>query len=171
VACKAWASISLDLQKVLNTLHFPFNVHTTTFCDSCKLGKMHKLPFQRADITVKAPLELVYSDVWGPAPMLSREGYRYYIAFVDAFTHGLLGFFLSKLKSDAFNVFVKFKKVLSCNLIGKSSVFKLTWVVNISLLCSYLTEMGVHVRFSCPYTHQQNGQFPERKHRNIVEMG
>ena len=33
----------------------------------------------------------------------------------------------------------------------------------------YLTELGVHVRFSCPYTHQQNG-VPERKHRSIVEM-
>ncbi|TXG47310.1 hypothetical protein EZV62_026604 [Acer yangbiense] len=34
----------------------------------------------------------------------------------------------------------------------------------------YLSNLGVRVRFSCPYTHQQNG-VPERKHRSIVEMG
>ena len=76
----------LVLKKVLNTLHFSFNVHSLDFCDSCKLGKVHRLPFQRAEITAKSPLELVYSDVWVPAPMLSGDGYRYYVVFIDAYT-------------------------------------------------------------------------------------
>ena len=35
---------------------------------------------------------------------------------------------------------------------------------------SRLSQDGVQVRFSCPYTHEQNG-VAERKHRSIVEMG
>ncbi|TXG49828.1 hypothetical protein EZV62_025703 [Acer yangbiense] len=50
------------------------------------VGKMHKLPFSRSQHTTTTPLELIYSDIWGLAPLLSTEGYRYYIAFVDDFT-------------------------------------------------------------------------------------
>lgn len=34
----------------------------------------------------------------------------------------------------------------------------------------YLTELGIVHRFTCPYTHHQNGTV-ERKHRHIVETG
>ncbi|XP_073266435.1 uncharacterized protein [Populus alba] len=33
-----------------------------------------------------APLELVFNDVWGPSPMLSTDGYRYFVIFMDAYT-------------------------------------------------------------------------------------
>jgi hypothetical protein len=31
------------------------------------------------------PLELIHSDVWGPAPIFV-DGYKYYIDFIDDFT-------------------------------------------------------------------------------------
>ena len=31
------------------------------------------------------PLQLVNSDIWGPAPILSVEGYKYYIHFIANF--------------------------------------------------------------------------------------
>lgn len=34
----------------------------------------------------------------------------------------------------------------------------------------YLNSFGITHRFSCPYTHEQNGSV-ERKHRHITEMG
>ncbi|KAL5854003.1 hypothetical protein ACOSQ4_003805 [Xanthoceras sorbifolium] len=55
-------------------------------------------------ITTKQPLELVYSDVWGPAPLLSSEGYRYYIIFVDACTR-FTWLYPLKLKSDELATF------------------------------------------------------------------
>jgi len=33
-----------------------------------------------------APLKLIFSDVWGPAPLFSSDGYRYFVIFVDAYT-------------------------------------------------------------------------------------
>ncbi|KAL5843514.1 hypothetical protein ACOSQ4_009472 [Xanthoceras sorbifolium] len=47
------------LQKVLHALHFPYNVNAPSFCDSCKLGKLHKLPFTRSEIRATSPLQLI----------------------------------------------------------------------------------------------------------------
>ena len=33
-----------------------------------------------------APLDLFFSGVWGPAPMFSFDGFRYFVIFVDAHT-------------------------------------------------------------------------------------
>ncbi|TXG69099.1 hypothetical protein EZV62_004034 [Acer yangbiense] len=143
----------LILKKVLNTLHFPFDIHSTPFCDSCKLGKLHKLPFQRINITAKTPLELVYSDVWGPAPMLSAEGYRYYIAFVDAYTR-FTWIFPLKLKSDAFQAFVKFKNSIELQLDRKIKCFQAdmevyaTKVISVSALQVCRVYISRHVVFN-----------------------
>ena len=76
----------LILQKMLSKIHFNNKFRIPHFCDACKHGKLHRLPFSRHEITAQAPLELIYSDIWGPAPLLSTEGYRYYISFIDAHT-------------------------------------------------------------------------------------
>lgn len=90
-ACKQWhaklrhPSLSV-LQLVLNKIQVPFSLSSLSFCDSCKIGKLHQLPFSDCEITAIKPLELVYSNLWGPSPTLSTKGYRYYIVFVDAYT-------------------------------------------------------------------------------------
>ena len=33
-----------------------------------------------------SPLELIYSDVWGPLPIPSHDGFNYYVIFVDHYT-------------------------------------------------------------------------------------
>ena len=35
---------------------------------------------------------------------------------------------------------------------------------------TYLKHEGISLRYSCPYTHHQNGK-TERKHRHLVESG
>jgi hypothetical protein len=32
------------------------------------------------------PLELIFSDVWGPTPLFSSDEYHYFVIFVDAYT-------------------------------------------------------------------------------------
>ncbi|TXG57782.1 hypothetical protein EZV62_015611 [Acer yangbiense] len=102
------------------------------------------MPFQRSNITVKASLKLVYSDVWGPAPMLSIEGHRYYIAFVDAYTR-FTWIFPFKLKYDAFSVFVKFKKTIELQPDRKIKCFQADIGGEYQPFVPYLTEMGVLV--------------------------
>jgi hypothetical protein len=77
-------------------------------CDACQQGKSHQLPFSESTREVKHPLELVFSDVWGPA-QTSISGHNYYVIFVDAYSR-FTWLYLIKRKSDVFDIFVQFQK-------------------------------------------------------------
>ena len=51
-------------------------------CDACQRAKSHQLPYTASHRVSTAPLELIHSDVWGPA-IASSGGYKYYVSFVD----------------------------------------------------------------------------------------
>jgi hypothetical protein len=53
-------------------------------CDACQKGKSHQLPYPKSSSVSTTPLELVFSDVWGPAPS-SVGHYSYYVSFIDDF--------------------------------------------------------------------------------------
>jgi hypothetical protein len=76
-------------------------------CSDCQLAKSHAMPFIKMHVAVSQPLELIYSDVWGPASTLSTSGARYYISFLDDATK-FLWLFPLKLKSDAYQTFLSF---------------------------------------------------------------
>ena len=53
-------------------------------CESCILGKQKKVSFLKTGRTSKAEkLKLVHTDLWGPSPVASFGGSRYYITFID----------------------------------------------------------------------------------------
>ena len=53
-------------------------------CESCILGKQKKVSFLKTDRTLKAEkLKLVQIDLWGPSPMASFGGSKYYITFIN----------------------------------------------------------------------------------------
>lgn len=68
--------------------HLKLSIKTSflDFCDACQYGKIHKLHFSATEIKLSSPLELVFTDLWGPAPMTSLNDYKYYITFVDDFS-------------------------------------------------------------------------------------
>ena len=43
---------------------------------------MHKLSFPSSRFVANSPFELVHIDLWGPAPLDSINGYKYYVIFV-----------------------------------------------------------------------------------------
>ncbi|KAH0700947.1 hypothetical protein KY284_015162 [Solanum tuberosum] len=56
-------------------------------CESCHFAKHHRSSLsprnnKRADFA----FELVHSDVWGPCPVVSKVGFRYFVTFVDDFS-------------------------------------------------------------------------------------
>jgi len=157
------------LKQILKKISIPCSSTDLPFYDSCKLGKLHQLPFAQCQITATHPLELVYSDLWGPAPMLSVEGYRYYIVFVDAYTrHTWL--YPMQLKSEALSIFKTFHKFAKLQYQFKLKTLQTDNGGEFKAFLPYLHIYGIQSRFSCPYTHQQNG-VAERKHRHIAEMG
>jgi len=55
------------------------------FCASCFVGKSHRLS-SYASTSVYSPLELVFTDLWGPYHLISYSGFKYYVSFIDAFS-------------------------------------------------------------------------------------
>ena len=66
------------------------------------------MPFKNVHVSALKPLELIYSNIWGPAPVLSTSGARYYISFLDDATK-FLWIFPLKLKSNACQTFIHFQ--------------------------------------------------------------
>jgi histone deacetylase 1/2 len=58
------------VQRVLshNQISFVKESNKGTVCDACQKGKSHALPYPKSFSTSSSPLQLVFSDVWGPAP-------------------------------------------------------------------------------------------------------
>lgn len=84
---KAWSSIFESSNKVVErcNLKVPAN-EIVEFCESCQFGKAHSLPFSNSNNRAFGSFDLIHSDVWGPTPMLSANGYEYYVLFVDDYS-------------------------------------------------------------------------------------
>lgn len=96
---------------VFKTLNVNGDFHNFSFCKDCHYGKHHQGHFPMSQSRAKKPLELIHSDVWGPAPILSREGFKYYIHFVDDHTRYTWMFPL-KSKAEVATVFRSFHKTV-----------------------------------------------------------
>ena len=74
-----WMKMLLSKGKLLELKSIDFDM-----CESCILGKQKKASFLKIGRTPKAEkLELVHIDLWGPSPVASLGGSRYYITFID----------------------------------------------------------------------------------------
>ncbi|KAL1345376.1 hypothetical protein AAHE18_08G113100 [Arachis hypogaea] len=143
----------------------------TPLCNACCQGKHHNFPFSDSLADYNTTLELVYSDIWRPAPIISSSGFRYYIIFIDAKTRYTCIYLLQN-KAQALQAFTQYKLLLE-NKTGHK--IKSLQTDNGGEFLShsfteFLIQHGIAHRLSCPHTHQQNGRV-ERKHRHITEMG
>jgi len=51
--------------------------------------------------------ELVHFDVWGPAPLISYNGFKYFVIFIDDFSR-TAWLYILKSKDEVFNCFEEF---------------------------------------------------------------
>ena len=78
------SSFSLSVKKLypqfssLSTLNFEL-------CQYAKLHRVHLSP--TVNNQASAHFELVHYDVYGPCPVMSFIGFKYFITFVDYFSH------------------------------------------------------------------------------------
>ena len=94
-----------------NTVKISVNDDICSQCTYCISTKMHKFHFPKHVMSSTLPLQLVHSDVWGPALVTSVLGYRFYVIFVDDFTR-FTWLFLLKHKFEVFTVFLHFKALV-----------------------------------------------------------
>jgi histone deacetylase 1/2 len=122
----------------------------TSICSECQLAKSHVMPFKHVHVFVLKPLELIYSDVWGPTPILSTTGARYYINFLDDATK-YLWLFPLKLKSDAYQTFIYFQTDVERQFNTKIKALQSDWGGEFRSLHKYLHSQGINHRITCPY--------------------
>nr|KYP47251.1 Retrovirus-related Pol polyprotein from transposon TNT 1-94 [Cajanus cajan] len=120
-------------------------------CSSCCIGKSHKLPFSISKIVYNDPLEMIYSDIWGPSPTPSRDGFRYYIIFVDAFSKFTWLYFLQN-KSEALNCFIQFKDMVELQLNKKIKTLQTDEGKEYTVFSKFLKQNGIQHRLIVVHT-------------------
>lgn len=159
---------SLHVFKLLaKCLGLKFNLQKF-HCNSCSINKSHKVPFGMNSFTTTKPLQLVYSDVWGPVER-SIDGFTYYIIFVDYHTK-YIWLYPMKYKSDVSTLFPQFKLLVEKYFQNPFiSLFTDNGGEYVGLT-PYLQSQGISHFTTPPHTPEQNG-VAERRHRHIVETG
>jgi histone deacetylase 1/2 len=142
--------------------------NSSLVCDSCLKAKSHQLPYPKSTSVSRAPLDLIFFDVWGPAP-ISVGRHRYYVSFIDDYSK-YTWIYLIRKKSDVFQVFHDFQNLVERKFNKKIISVQSDWVGEYEKLNSFFQRIGISHHVSCPHAHQQNGS-AERKHRHIVEVG
>ena len=156
------------LHNVISTYGLPiFSGNKIDSCDACLSSKSHRLPYSKSPHQTSKPLEIIHSDLWGPSPVISYNGNRYYVCFIDDFTR-YTWLYPLKLKSDVFQTFIDFQHRVERQFNQKIMSFQSDWGGEFQALSKYFKEHGIHHRISCPHTPAQNGT-AERKHRHIIE--
>ena len=140
-----------------------------TFCEACQFGKLHLLPFKCSSSHATGILDLIHTDVWGPAPILSSSGFKYYVHFIDDFSR-FTWIFPLKQKSETIHAFNQFEAMVENQFNKKIKIIQCDGGGEYKPVQKIATESGILCRMSCPYTSQQNGK-AERKHRHIAELG
>ena len=142
---------------------------TPSICNACQLAKSHQLPYSSSVHHSSSPLDLIFSDVWGPAPT-SVGGYKYYISFIDDFSK-FSWIYLMHDRSEAPRIFMQFKTHIERLLDTTIKRVQSDWGGEYRKMhITFFSAFGITHHVSCPQTHQQNGS-AERKHRHIVETG
>ena len=83
-----------------------FSSLSSLSCELCQYAKLHRVHLSpRVNKRASALFELVYSNVWGPCPVLSPTGFKYFITFVDDFFL-VTWLYLMKSRSELFSHFM-----------------------------------------------------------------
>jgi hypothetical protein len=141
----------------------------TEHCHHCLAGKMHKLPFPMSNKNVTSPFELVHADLWGPAPIIAKNAFKFYLVLVDEYTK-FTWVYLLKHKSDTFQTFTQFRAMIETQFSLPIKVLRTDCGGEFisTPFNQFCASKGIIHQLSCPHTPQQNG-VAEGKHRHLVQ--
>jgi hypothetical protein len=93
------------------------------FCKLCTYAKSRCKPISKIRKGERATVfgGEVYYNLWGPAPVKSKKGKRYYITFTDDKTH-LTHLYLLRNKDKAFTTYKEYKVWVATQLSAKIKI-------------------------------------------------
>ena len=138
-------------------------------CESCIKGKQAELPYKKQRPKTSRILERVHTDVCGPITPASHDGYKYFVSFIDDYSH-FACVYLIKQKSDVFATFQKYEKAVTTKFNSKIAHLRCDqgreYLSNEQL--KYYEENGIELETTVGYCPKQNG-VAERFNRSVVE--
>jgi len=138
-------------------------------CLHCKLGKQPALSFNRSVSISDSPFDLIHSDIWGPSPVSSINGFRYFVLLIDDFSRFTWIYFL-KNRSELPQIYISFARMVKTQFSCAIKILRTDNAMEYrdSFLLQFLSQQGTTVQRSCPHTSQPNGR-AERKHCYILD--
>jgi len=113
--------------QVLSRFNLPvFRNKAPLSCYNCHMSKSKQLSFSLYSTRVNQPLELIYTDVWGPAPMFSSHENKYFVSFLDAHSKYTRLFPMSH-KSDVRKIFLQFQNNVERLFSSKIKIIQSDW--------------------------------------------
>ena len=101
------ARLSHPHPQVISRLFLPSLHGKIDFCESCMLGKSAKLPFHSRQSYSTSFLHTLHTDVWGPASVLSFDGFHFYLIIIDEYSRYIWLFPMAR-KSNVTSIFPTF---------------------------------------------------------------
>ena len=136
----------------------------------CQFGKQTALLFNNSVSHAHSSFDLIHSDVWGPSPISTPGGSRYFVIFVDDFSR-YTWIYLFKNRYKLYQIYRDFTKMIETQFSKHIKVFRSDNAQEYKAheFTSILHQFGTVPHSSCPDTFQQNGR-AESKLRNILDV-
>ncbi|CAL1397690.1 unnamed protein product [Linum trigynum] len=152
---------------LLRNLCTSIETYSSIPCDVCHFARQKRLPFPSSSSVTENPFQLIHTDIWGPHPVPSYDGHRYFLTIVDDFSR-MTWIILLQTKAEARPKLKEF-----CNYIERqfdTSVKKIRSDQGKEFRMSdFFQNTGIFHEQSCVETPEQNSKV-ERKHQHILAV-
>ncbi|KAJ0494831.1 putative RNA-directed DNA polymerase [Helianthus annuus] len=118
------------------------NNSVLSYCNSCPMGKSTKTHLTSSPHRSTHALDLIFCDVWGPAPINSFYGHRYFLLCVDHYTR-YMWLFPIQHKSDVSHIFKQFHTMAERQFQSKIKSVQIDRVGEFRSLSSFFTTLGI----------------------------
>ncbi|KAJ3552016.1 hypothetical protein NP233_g12967 [Leucocoprinus birnbaumii] len=140
-------------------------------CEDCIFGKMHARPYDEEVVPEKELLECLHIDLWGPSPVISAGGSKYFMLIMDGASSFRAVEFLREKTAEATLQVLKDFVTHAERLTGKALLRVRVdrgreW--DNRLWDEFRHQHGFTIDFTTAYAHQQNGA-AERSMRIILD--
>lgn len=137
-------------------------------CEACVAGKQTRNKFTEIlESRSRRPLEIIHTDVCGPMTPDSLNGGRYFVTFIDDYTHFTITYVI-KAKSDFIDYFKPFEAMAAAHFGTKIARLRVDngGEYTLNEFKRLFIEKGVQVEFTVRSTPEQNG-VAERLNRTL----
>ena len=154
-------------QHVLGLPKVPFQ--SIGCCDTCVQSKSTRLPFNDTRTRATRPLGRIHSDVCGPIDPRTFNGFRYFVTFIDDFSH-MVAVYLMKSKDETLQSFKSYEAMATSHF--NLSISRLRCDNGGEYVSgemkTFCDTKGIVLEYTTPYSPELNG-VSERMNRTLAE--